>query len=36
MVKRNGATVKSWNGLTGEQNLSGDGLQNGQALADGS
>ncbi|MBT9549165.1 MAG: hypothetical protein IV090_27475, partial [Candidatus Sericytochromatia bacterium] len=35
-VKRNGATVKSWAGLTGEQNLSWDGKQNGQALADGS
>ncbi len=34
-IKRNGATVKSWNGLTGEQNLSWDGKQNGQALADG-
>ncbi|MBT9547442.1 MAG: hypothetical protein IV090_18760 [Candidatus Sericytochromatia bacterium] len=35
-VKRNGATVKSWAGLTGEKNLSWDGKQNGQALADGS
>jgi flagellar hook assembly protein FlgD len=35
-LKRNGATVKSWAGLTGEQNLSWDGMQNGQALADGS
>jgi gliding motility-associated-like protein len=34
-VKRNGATLKSWAGLTGEQNLSWDGKQNGQALADG-
>ncbi len=34
-LKRNGATVKSWNALTGEQNLSWDGKQNGQALADG-
>ncbi len=34
-VKRNGATVKSWTGLIGEQNLSWDGKQNGQALADG-
>jgi hypothetical protein len=34
-VKHNGATVKSWTGLTGEQNLSWDGLQNGQALANG-
>jgi hypothetical protein len=35
-VKRNGATIKSWTGLTGEQNLSWDGMANGQALADGS
>jgi hypothetical protein len=35
-IKRNGATIKGWTGLTGEQNLSWDGLQNGQALADGS
>jgi hypothetical protein len=34
-VKRNGATVKSWAGLTGEQNLSWDGKQNGQVLSDG-
>jgi hypothetical protein len=34
-VKRNGATIKSWNGLTGEQNLSWDGMQNGQVLSDG-
>jgi hypothetical protein len=34
-IKRNGATVKSWAGLTGEQNLSWDGMANGQALADG-
>jgi hypothetical protein len=36
MVKRNGTTVKSWAGLTGEQNLSWDGMANRQALADGS
>jgi hypothetical protein len=35
-IKRNGATIKGWTGLTGEQNLSWDGMQNGQALADGS
>ncbi len=34
-VKRNGATVKSWADLTGEQNLSWDGKQNGQVLSDG-
>jgi hypothetical protein len=34
-VKRNGATLKNWTGLTGEQTLSWDGMQNGQALADG-
>jgi hypothetical protein len=35
-IKRNGATVKSWAGLTGEQNLSWDEMQNGQAFANGS
>jgi hypothetical protein len=35
-IKRNGAEVKRWSGLAGNQSLSWDGLQNGLHLADGS